>query len=170
MNLRGWGLLSSGGGQAFSSISRTILLAQLARSFQPHAGVLCAGTQHRELGTYQRFSQGSTCLLYKAVNQQQAPSVKLRPAPALLRLDLFYLKEPFEVELLMHMESSCLELAGEHTNGGELFHMAVPCFVLKGSYFFHAYCVCGWHLCMGKLYSVLTLFTHVPNEVLFYLL
>lgn len=68
-------------------------------------------------------SQGSTCLLYKAVNQQQAPSTKLQPAPALLRLDLFYLKEPFEVGLFMHMESSCFELAGEHTNrGSHFFH------------------------------------------------
>ena len=25
----------------------------------------------------------------------------------------------------MHMEGSCFELAGEHMNGGELFHMAV---------------------------------------------
>lgn len=64
-------------------------------------------------------------MLYKAVNQQQAPSAKLLPAPALLRLDLFYLEEPFEVGLFMHTESSCFELAGEHTDRGELFHMAV---------------------------------------------
>lgn len=69
-------------------------------------------------------SRGSSCLLYKAVYQQQAQSVKLWPAPALLRLDLFYLKEPFEVGLFMHMESSCFEPAGEHTNClGE--HMAI---------------------------------------------
>lgn len=28
----------------------------------------------------------------------------------------------------MHMESSCFELAGEHTDGGELFHMAATGF------------------------------------------
>lgn len=123
-------MLSSGGGQAFSSIGRTILadlLAQPARSFRPRAAALCAGARRRDLGAHKGFwvSRGSTCLLYKAVNEQQAPSAKLRPAPALLRLDLFYLKETFEEGLFMHMKSSCFQLAGEHTNGGELFHMAV---------------------------------------------
>lgn len=70
-------------------------------------------------------SRGSTCQVCKAVNQQQVPSAKLRPAPALLRLDLFYLKEPSEVGLLMHVESRCFELAGEHMDRGELFNVAV---------------------------------------------
>lgn len=70
-------------------------------------------------------SRGSTCQVYKAVNQQKVQSVELRPARALLRLDLFYLKELSEVGLFMYVESRCFELAGAHMNRGELFRVAV---------------------------------------------
>lgn len=122
MTLSEWRLLSSGGGQASLGQSLVTSLLSLLVPFDPVL-VHSIGSWTPARGIW--VSRGSTCLLPKAVGQQQAPSAKLQPAPALLRLDLFYLKEPFEVGLFMHVESSCSGQAGQHTNGGERFHRAV---------------------------------------------
>lgn len=168
----GWSLLSSGGGQASSSISRMIPGEPLTPppcSFWAWAWSTLCWCRARSFGATQRF-QGllSKSLLYKAVNQQPTLSVKLWPAPALLRLDLFYLEEPFEVWLFMHMESSCFKLAGEYTNRGEMFCMIVTGLCWRVAVFIT--CVCIQHPAMRMLYSVLWLFTFVANVVLFYLL
>lgn len=156
------------GGLAPSGVGQTVLGDLLVLSPPPCWSALCWHTQGT--GHLPKVSGESTWLLHKAVNHQPALSAKLQPAPALLRLDPVYLKEPLELGLFMPMESSCFELAGEQRKGGELFDAAAPGVRCRVPGF--AMCavpVVGTRV-VRMLCSVLTPHTHVPNEVLFSLL
>jgi len=84
-------------------MGRTILRDLLAQPAMPECFLLVHSIGNWAPTKVSGFPEEARACFNRAVNQQQAPSAKLCPATALLGLDLFYLKEPFEAGLFMQV-------------------------------------------------------------------